>query len=434
MNDGILNRLKKISLGNWILIGMILGVIVGLFLNLFVENNFIEDVILMDNVFYLGGNIFIRLMKMLVVPLVFCSLVVGVSSISDIHKIFTVGGRIIILYLATSLIGIFIAFALSSVIKPGVGINIAAISQTSNVTLNQTMTDLVLNIIPENPLNALASSEILPVIILGVIMGFILVKLGHQTPTLNNLFKELNKIMIVMTGIVLKFAPFGVFCLMARTFGTLGFESIFTLAKFICCVLLGLIIQLFVVYPFILVIFTRVNPLRFYRKFMSVMFFAFSTLSSNATIPLNMNKLEDIGVSRLVSSFTVPLGATINKNGTIIMQSVAVIFAAQCCGMDLGTSALITIIFTLIIASTSTQSVPFSGIATLTLVFTSVGLPVEIIGLLVGIDHILDSFRTAVNVAGDAICTIIVAFKNKSFDMDVFNNKKEPDKSLQDME
>lgn len=434
MNDGILNRLKKISLGNWILIGMILGVIVGLFLNLFVENNFIEDVILMDNVFYLGGNIFIRLMKMLVVPLVFCSLVVGVSSISDIHKIFTVGGRIIILYLATSLIGIFIAFALSSVIKPGVGINIAAISQTSNVTLNQTMTDLVLNIIPENPLNALASSEILPVIILGVIMGFILVKLGHQTPTLNNLFKELNKIMISMTGIVLKFAPFGVFCLMARTFGTLGFESIFTLAKFICCVLLGLIIQLFVVYPFILVIFTRVNPLRFYRKFVSVMFFAFSTLSSNATIPLNMNKLEDIGVSRLVSSFTVPLGATINKNGTIIMQSVAVIFAAQCCGMDLGTSALITIIFTLIIASTSTPSVPFSGLATLTLVFTSVGLPVEIIGLLVGIDHILDSFRTAVNVAGDAICTIIVAFKNKSFDMDVFNNKKEPDKSLQDME
>lgn len=166
---------------------MILGVIVGLFINLFVENNF-EDVILMDNVFYLGGNIFIRLMKMLVVPLVFCSLVVGVSSISDIHKIFTVGGRIIILYLATSLIGIFIAFALSSVIKPGVGINIAAISQTSNVTLNQTMTNLVLNIIPENPLNALASSEILPVIILGVIMGFILVKLGHQTPTLNNLF------------------------------------------------------------------------------------------------------------------------------------------------------------------------------------------------------------------------------------------------------
>ena len=205
----MLNRFKKISLGNWIFIGMFLGVIVGLFLNLFVDNHFIKDVILMDNVFYLGGNIFIRLMKMLVVPLVFCSLVVGVSSLSDINKIFTVGGRTIILYLITSLIGIFIAFTVSAVLKPGVGVNLSAITQTSNVTINQTMTELVLDIIPENPLNALASSEMLPVIIVGAIMGFILFKLSNKTPTLNNLFKELNKIMIAMTGIVLKFAPFG---------------------------------------------------------------------------------------------------------------------------------------------------------------------------------------------------------------------------------
>ena len=166
---------------------------------------------------------------------------------------------------------------------------------------------------------------------------------------------------------------------------------------------------------------------------MSVMFFAFSTLSSNATIPLNMNKLEDMGVSREVSSFTVPLGATINKDGTIIMQSVAVMFAAQYIGMDLGTSAILTVIFTMIIATTSTPSVPLSGLATLTLVFTSVGLPVEIIGVLVSVDHLLDTFRTAVNITGDAVCTIIVAFKHKSFDVDVFNNKKEPDKSIPDL-
>ena len=366
----------------------------------------------MDNVFYLGGNIFIRLMKMLVVPLVFCSLVVGVSSLSDINKIFTVGGRTIILYLITSLIGIFIAFTVSAVLKPGVGVNLSAITQTSNVTLNQTMTELVLDIIPENPLNALASSEMLPVIIVGVIMGFILFKLNNKTPTLNNLFKELNKIMIAMTGIVLKFAPFGIFCLMARTFGTLGLENIFSLTKYMNCVVFVLLIQLFVVYPIILLIFAKVNPLRFYRKFMSVMFFAFSTLSSNATIPLNMNKLEDIGISRDISSFTVPLGATINKNETIIMQSVAAMFAAQYCGIDLGTSAIITLIITVIIASTSTPSVPFSGLATLTLVFTTVGLPVEIIGVMVGIDPILDSCRTAVNITCDTICTIIVALKN----------------------
>ena len=190
---------------------MFLGVIVGLFLNIFVDNHFIKDVILMDNVFYLGGNIFIRLMKMLVVPLVFCSIVIGVASISDIHKIFTVGGRTIILYLITSLIGIFIAFTVSAVFKPGVGVNLSTITQTSNVTLNQTMTELVLDIIPENPLNALASSEMLPVIIVAMIMGFILFELSNKTPTLNNLFKELNKIMIAMTGIVLKFAPFEIY-------------------------------------------------------------------------------------------------------------------------------------------------------------------------------------------------------------------------------
>ena len=428
------NRFKKISLGNWIFIGMILGVIVGLVLNLFVDNYFIENVILMDNVFYLGGNIFIRLMKMIVVPLVFCSLVVGMSSLSDIHKIFTIGGRTILLYLVTALIGIFIALTAGAVFKPGVGVNLSAINQTSHVTLNQTMTDLVLNIIPENPLNALASSEMLPVIIVGVIMGFILFKLRQKAPTLNKLFRESNKIMIAMTGIILKIAPFGVFCLMARSFGILNLESMFPLIRYIGCVVFVLLIQLFVVYPIILLIFAKVNPLRFYRKFMSVMFFAFSTLSSNATIPLNMHKLEDMGVSHVVSSFTVPLGATINKNGTIIMQSVATMFAAQYCGMDLGTSAILTIVFTLILASSSTPSVPFSGLATLTLVFSSVGIPLEMIGLLVGIDHILDTFRTAVNIAGDAVCTIVVAFKNKSFDMDVYNGKKKPDKTMQNLE
>ena len=413
---------------------MILGVIVGLVLNLFVDNYFIENVILMDNVFYLGGNIFIRLMKMIVVPLVFCSLVVGMSSLSDIHKIFTIGGRTILLYLVTALIGIFIALTAGAVFKPGVGVNLSAINQTSHVTLNQTMTDLVLNIIPENPLNALASSEMLPVIIVGVIMGFILFKLRQKAPTLNKLFRESNKIMIAMTGIILKIAPFGVFCLMARSFGILNLESMFPLIRYMGCVVFVLLIQLFVVYPIILLIFAKVNPLRFYRKFMSVMFFAFSTLSSNATIPLNMHKLEDMGVSHVVSSFTVPLGATINKNGTIIMQSVATMFAAQYCGMDLGTSAILTIVFTLILASSSTPSVPFSGLATLTLVFSSVGIPLEMIGLLVGIDHILDTFRTAVNIAGDAVCTIVVAFKNKSFDMDVYNGKKKPDKTMQDLE
>ena len=426
-------RLKQISLGNWILIGMILGLFFGLFLNFYVHDHFIKNIVLMDNVFYLGGNAFIRLMKMLVVPLVFCSIVVGVSSISDIRKIGTIGGRTILIYILTTAVAVTIALSIGILLKPGLGLNMAAAAQTSNVTINQTMTDTILNIIPENPLNALANGDMLPVIIFGVIIGFILAKLREETDVVNRFFEQSNKIMMAMTGIVMKFAPIGVFCLMAKTFGSLGFDGILPLAKYVVCVLIGLGIQAFVVYPSLLVVFTRLNPVTFFRKFMSVMFFAFSSSTSNATIPLNMNKLEDMGVSRDVSSFTIPLGATINMDGTAIMQGVAVMFAAQAYGIDLGTSALLTVIFTAVMASIGTAGVPSVGLVTLTMVFNSVGLPVQAIGVIFGIDHVLDMFRTAVNVTGDAICTMIVAFKNKSFDVDVFKGKKEPEKKVNNL-
>ena len=426
-------RLKQISLGNWILIGMILGLFFGLFLNFYVHDHFIKNIVLMDNVFYLGGNAFIRLMKMLVVPLVFCSIVVGVSSISDIRKIGTIGGRTILIYILTTAVAVTIALSIGILLKPGLGLNMAAAAQTSNVTINQTMTDTILNIIPENPLNALANGDMLPVIIFGVIIGFILAKLREETDVVNKFFEQSNKIMMAMTGIVMKFAPIGVFCLMAKTFGSLGFDGILPLAKYVVCVLIGLGIQAFVVYPSLLVVFTRLNPVTFFRKFMSVMFFAFSSSTSNATIPLNMNKLEDMGVSRDVSSFTIPLGATINMDGTAIMQGVAVMFAAQAYGIDLGTSALLTVIFTAVMASIGTAGVPSVGLVTLTMVFNSVGLPVQAIGVIFGIDHVLDMFRTAVNVTGDAICTMIVAFKNKSFDVDVFKGRKNAEKKVENL-
>jgi Na+/H+-dicarboxylate symporter len=359
--------------------------------------------------------------------------VVGVASISDIRKIGSIGGMTIIIYLITTALAVTIALSIGILIKPGLGLDMAAASQTANVTLNQTMTDTILNIIPENPLNALANGDMLPVIIFGVLIGFILAKLREETQVVNKFFEESNKIMMSMTGIVMKFAPIGVFCLMAKTFGSLGFEGIMPLAKYVGCVLIGLAIQAFVVYPALLVVFTRLNPVRFFRKFMSVMFFAFSSSTSNATIPLNMNKLEDMGVSRDVSSFTIPLGATINMDGTAIMQGVAVMFAAQAYGIDLGFSALLTVIFTAVMASIGTAGVPSVGLVTLTMVFNSVGLPVQAIGVIFGIDHILDMFRTAVNVTGDAICTVIVSFKNKSFDKDVFNDKKEPEKVAPDL-
>ena len=250
-------------------------------------------------------------------------------------------------------------------------------------------------------------------------------KLKEETKTVNKLFEEGNTIMMEMTSIVMKFAPIGVFCLMAKTFAGLGFGGLMPLLKYIGCVLLGLAIQAFIVYPSIMVILTRLNPIKFFKRFISVMFFAFSSSTSNATIPLNMEKLSEMGVSRDISSFTIPLGATINMDGTAIMQGCAVMFAAQAYGIDLGTSALITVVFTAVMASVGTAGVPSVGLITLNMVFNSVGLPVDAIGIIMGIDHILDMFRTAVNVTGDAICTLIVSFRSKALDLDVFNGKKE---------
>ena len=424
----MINNLRKISLGNWILIGMVLGLIVGLILNFRVHDPFIKNVIFMDNIFYLGGNLFIKLMKMLVVPLVFCSIVVGVASISDIKTLGSIGGTTILIYLITTAIAVTVALAIGMYIKPGLGLNMVNVAQSANVTVNQTMADTILNIVPDNPFNSLANGDMLPVIIFGLLTGIILAKLKDETKLFNKIFTEGNRIMMEMTSIVMKFAPIGVFCLMAKTFGSMGLEGILPLSKYFVCVLIGLAIQAFIVYPSLLVIFTRLNPIRFFRKFMSVMFFAFSSSTSNATIPLNINKLEDMGVSRDVSSFTIPLGATINMDGTAIMQGVAVMFAAQAYGIDLGTSALLTVIFTAVMASIGTAGVPSVGLVTLTLVFNSVGLPVEAIGIIFGIDHILDMFRTAVNITGDAICTMIVSFKNKALDVDIFNGNKEPEK------
>ena len=423
----MITKLKNISLGNWILIGMLLGLIVGFILNFYVTNHFVKDVILMDNLFYLGGTGFIRLMKMLVVPLVFFSIVVGVSSISDVRKIGRIGGTTILIYLITTAVAVAIALVMGMIIKPGLGLTMLDVSQASvNVTVNQTIPDTLLNIVPENPFKSLANGDMLPVIIFGLLIGIILAKLREETYVINKFFTQGNTIMMEMTSLVMKFAPIGVFCLMAKTFGTLGFDAIIPLSKYVVTMLTALAIQAFIVYPALLMIFTRLNPIRFFKNFFQVMFFAFSSSSSNATIPLNIEKLHEIGVSREISTFTIPLGATINMDGTAIMQGVAVMFTAQAYGIDLTTSALLTVIFTAVMASVGTAGVPSVGMVTLTMVFNSVGLPINAIGIILGIDHILDMIRTAVNVTGDAICTLIVSFKNDSLDTDVFNGKKPP--------
>lgn len=416
---------KKLSLTSKIFIGLIAGVICGVIFNLFVPASYVRDTIIIDGICYVIGNGFIKLMKMLVVPLVFCSLVCGASAIGDTKTLGKVGGKTIAFYLATTAIAVTVAISVAALIKPGIGLNMNLI-EAENVTVAEktSAVDTLLDIIPDNPFSSLANGNMLQVIVFALIVGILLAKMGERAELVANFFSQFNDLMMEMTNLVMSFAPIGVFFMLTRTFANLGFDAFIPLLKYMGSVVLGLGVQCFVVYMILLFVFTRLNPFKFIKKFFPVMAFAFSTSTSNATIPLNIETLEEkIGVSRKVSSFTIPLGATINMDGTSIMQGVAVVFAAQAYGINLGISGYLTVIATATLASIGTAGIPSVGLVTLTMVFSAVGLPVEAITLIMGIDRILDMLRTAVNVTGDAVCTTVVAYQNKDVDKEVFARK-----------
>lgn len=415
---------KGLGLTSWILISLIAGIVVGLVCNQVIPEDSVADQYLIEGVFYFLGQAFIRLMQMLVAPLVLCSIVCGAASMSDPKMLGKVGGGTIVMYLCTTALAIIIAICLAQITQPGVGLDMASITTAEVKAAEETdaMTTL-LNIIPTNVFNALAEGSMLQIIFFALLLGFILGHLGRKVATVNRFFTQFNGIMMSMISLILKVAPIGIFCLIARTFCNLGFDGILPMVNFILTVYGGLLIQLFVVYMLILVVFTRLNPIHFLKKFWPVMAFAFSTSSSNATIPLNMETLNKrIGVDPKISSFTIPLGATINMDGTAIMQGAAVIFAAQAFGIDLTTAALVTVVVTATAASIGTAGVPGVGTIMLTMVFSAVGLPVEGVAMIMGIDRILDMGRTAINITGDAVVTTSIANMVGMLDRDVFND------------
>ncbi|MDD6660526.1 MAG: dicarboxylate/amino acid:cation symporter [Lachnospiraceae bacterium] len=416
---------KKMGLTTKIFAALLAGVVLGVVLCYFVPDGKIRNDIIIEGILYVIGQGFIRLMKMLVVPLVFCSLVCGSMAIGDTKKLGTVGARTLIFYLATTALAVTVALSVGNVINPGVGLDMSKIKTSAQTVESMEATsfaETLLNIIPDNPFKSLAGGEMLQVIVFALIVGVILAKLGDRADTVTNFFSQFNDIMMEMTMMVMSLAPIGVFCLIARTFANIGFSAFLPLAKYMIAVLVALAIQCFGVYQILLKIFTGLNPIRFIKKFFPVMAFAFSTATSNATIPLSIDTLnKKVGVSKKISSFTIPLGATINMDGTSIMQGVAVVFAAQAFGISLSLTDYIVVIGTATLASIGTAGVPSVGLVTLTMVFNSVGLPVEAIGLIMGIDRILDMARTAVNITGDAVCTTVVAHQNQALDKSVFN-------------
>lgn len=415
---------KKMGLTTKIFIGLIAGLITGVIFNLAIPHGYIRDKVIVDGVFYVIGQGFIRLMKMLVVPLVFCSLVGGASAIGDTKSLGKIGGKTIIFYLFTTAFAVTVAITVASIVNPGIGLDMSAIQKADNVVSSSTsMVDTLLNIIPENPINSLAEGSMLQIIFFALILGVLLAKMGESANMISNLINQLNDLMMEMTNLIMSLAPVGVFFMIARTFSNLGFDAFLPLIKYMASVVIGLAIQCFIVYMIMLVIFTRLSPVKFLKKFFPVMAFAFSTSTSNATIPLNIDTLDEkLGVSRKIASFTIPLGATINMDGTSIMQGVAVVFAAQAYGLQLGLKGYLTVIATATLASIGTAGIPSVGLVTLSMVFTAVGIPVEAIALIMGIDRILDMLRTAVNITGDAVCTTVIAFQNKELDIDTYNN------------
>ena len=290
-----------------------------------VPSGHVKDDIIVEGILYVIGQGFIRLMKMLVVPLVFCSLVCGSMAIGDTKKLGTVGVRTLIFYLFTTALAITVALSVGNIINPGIGLDMSAIKSNAaevEEMVATSLSDTILNIIPDNPLNSLASGNMLQIIVFALIVGIILAKLGERTETVGNFFSQFNDIMMEMTVMVMSLAPVGVFCLIARTFANIGFSAFVPLAKYMVGVLLALAIQCFIVYLGLLKVFTGLNPFKFIKNFFPVMAFAFSTATSNATIPLSIDTLaKKMGVSKKISSFTIPLGATINMDGTCLLYT-----------------------------------------------------------------------------------------------------------------
>ncbi len=417
---------KPMGLSTKIFVALIVGALLGVGIHYFLPAGYVRDTIIIEGVFYVVGQGFIRLMQMLVVPLVFCSLICGSMAIGDTKTLGKVGIKTVLFYLFTTAVAVVTALSVAYLINPGIGLDMDAV-QTSEVTATATDTSLVdtlLNIIPKNPISSMASGDMLPIIVFALFVGIMLAKLGSKATTVANFFSEFNDVMMEMTMAIMKIAPIGVFCLIARTFANLGFSAFQPMIKYMGSVTLALIIQCFVIYQILLFVFTRLNPMKFIKKFAPVMGFAFSTATSNATIPMSIDTLyKKMGVSKQISSFTIPLGATVNMDGTSIMQGVAVVFIAQAYGIDLTPANLATVVVTATLASIGTAGVPSVGLVTLSMVLASVGLPVEGIALIMGIDRILDMMRTAVNITGDAVCTTIIADQEKALDREVFNKE-----------
>ncbi|MBS1302268.1 dicarboxylate/amino acid:cation symporter [Loktanella sp. SALINAS62] len=413
---------SQMSLTMKIMIAMGLGIVVGVILNA-IDSSFLNTH-LVAGFFAMIGTMFVNALKMLVVPLVFFSLLGGVTGIGDIRVLGRVGSKSFALYIATTALAITVALVLATLIGPGRGFDMTGL-ETSDISGAEapSVWGVFAAIVPTNPIQAFASGEMLQVIFYTVILGIAVLMLGGRSKPFIEACDYMNEVMMKIVDLVMRAAPYGVFALIAKTFAEQGISLFLPVMAYVVTLVAALFIHLFITLPTMLKTLAGLNPLVFMKKMRPAQIFAFSTASSNATIPVTYQcATERVGVDKSVASFCIPFGATINMDGTAIMQGVATVFLANVYGIDLGLMGYITVIGMAVLASIGTAGVPGVGLVMLTMVLGQVGLPIEGIAIILGVDRLMDMIRTAVNITGDAVVTSIVAKGEGKIDLDVFND------------
>ena len=405
-----------------ILLGMFAGFVVGAF---FYYTNFFSDQVTLfveKYIFVLGSTIFINLLKMLIVPLIFFSLVSGISSLNNLSSLGKITSKTIVLYLATTAIAVSLSLFIGTIFKPGSGYSSSISVAPDSLPQSQGVFETIVNIFPSNILDAMANNEMLAVVFFSILFGLALSKTNHLTDNLSNSFEKLNTVFMQLVITVISFAPIGVFCLIGKFVIVDGLDVFQEALKYVVLLIAVLIIHAFVTYTVILKLFTTISIKRFFIKMKDVAIFAFSTSSSAATIPVTLKTVQDeLGVNKNVASFVVPVGATINMDGTAIMQGMATVFIAQMSGIDLTLIQYVQVVLLAVVASIGAAAVPSAGTITLVLILQQFGLPLEAIGIILAVDRILDMLRTSVNVTGDAAVSCIVAESEGMLDKNIFN-------------
>ncbi len=410
-----------------IVAAMVAGILLGSLLHVLLQAEVLSpgvrdgvQVYLVDGLFDAVGRVFIASLKLLVVPLVLVSLVCGSSSLGDSARIGPIAVKTLVLYLATTAVAISLALACAVLVGPGEGMELAG-GTDFEVAPPPPLVDVLVNMFPSNPVQAMAEGNMLQIIVFALLLGFAISHAGESGRRVAAWFRDMEAVVMKMVGILMALAPYGVFALLARLFSGLGLGGIADLASYFFTVLGVLLLHILVSYSLLLRLLARLPPRVLFMKMRPVWGLAFSTASSGATLPLTMQTVEHrLGVHESVAGFTIPLGATINMDGTAIMQGVATVFISQVFGVDLSMTGYLTVILTATLASVGTAAVPGAGLVTLAMVLQEAGLPVEGIALIIGVDRLLDMVRTAVNVTGDAAVSVVVARSEGQLDQAVY--------------